>query len=112
MGFVADEVADGVFQLTPDERRARILESMSHYYGEQAKRPVAFCQSDWGSEEWTRGAYAASFDMGGLTHYGADLRTPVGPIHFACSDMAGKGYQHVDGAVRVGREVADEILAT
>jgi len=26
--------------------------------------------------------------------------------------MAGKGYQHVDGAIRVGREVADEILAT
>ena len=41
---------------------------------------------------------------------GADLRTPVGPIHFACSDMAGRGYQHVDGAVRMGREVAAQIL--
>ena len=49
--------------------------------------------------------------MDSLARYGADLRTPVGPIRFACSDMAGKGYQHVDGAIRVGREVADEILA-
>jgi putrescine oxidase len=100
-----------VFQLGAEERRARILESLSHYYGEQALHPVVYYESDWGSEEWTRGAYAASFDMGGLARYGRFLREPVGPIHFSCSDMAGKGYQHVDGAIRVGREVADEILA-
>ena len=111
VGFVADEEADGVFSLSAEDRKARILDSMSRYYGEQAKHPVVYYESDWGSEEWTRGAYAASFDMGGLARYGADLRTPVGPIHFSCSDMAGKGYQHVDGAIRVGREVADEILA-
>ncbi|MGI9824192.1 flavin monoamine oxidase family protein [Agromyces sp. Marseille-Q5079] len=110
VGFVSDEEADGVFTLSAEERKARILESLSHYYGEQAKNPVVYYESDWGSEEWTRGAYAASFDMGGLARYGADLRTPVGPIHFSCSDMAGKGYQHVDGAIRVGREVAAAIL--
>lgn len=110
VGFVADEAADGVFQLSAEERKAAILESMSHYYGEQATHPVVYYESDWGSEEWTRGAYAASFDMGGLARYGADLRTPVGPIRFACSDMAGKGYQHVDGAIRMGRLVAAQIL--
>ena len=110
VGFVSDEEADGVFSLSAEERKARILESISHYYGPEALNPVVYYESDWGSEEWTRGAYAASFDMGGLARYGADLRTPVGPIHFSCSDMAGKGYQHVDGAIRVGREVAAEIL--
>ena len=49
-------------------------------------------------------------DLGGLARYGADLRTPVGPIHFACSDMAGAGYQHVDGAIRMGRLVAANIV--
>ncbi|WP_353827852.1 flavin monoamine oxidase family protein [Agromyces sp. SYSU T0242] len=111
VGFVSDEAADEVFRLSAEERKARILESLSHYYGEQAKHPVVYYESDWGSEEWTRGAYAASFDMGGLARYGADLRTPVGPIRFACSDMAGKGYQHVDGAIRMGRLVASQILA-
>lgn len=111
VGFVADEAADDVFRLTPEERRARILESLSHYYGEKALHPVVYYESDWGSEEWTRGAYAASFDMGGLARYGADLRDPVGPIRFACSDMAGRGYQHVDGAIRVGRETAAAIIA-
>ncbi|MGC5171321.1 flavin monoamine oxidase family protein [Microbacterium sp. DT81.1] len=110
VGFVSDQNADAVFTLSPQERKERILESLSHYYGEQAKHPVVYYESDWGSEEWTRGAYAASFDLGGLHRYGAHLRTPVGPIHFACSDIAGAGYQHVDGAIRMGRETARHII--
>ncbi len=110
VGFVSDKHADGVFELSADERKERILESLSHYYGPEAKNPVVYYESDWGSEEWTRGAYAASFDLGGLHRYGADLRTPVGPIHFACSDLAGAGYQHVDGAIRMGHLVASGIV--
>ncbi len=110
VGFVSDQTADDLFRLSAEERKARILESLSHYYGPEAKDPVVYYESDWGSEEWTRGAYAASFDLGGLSRYGADLRTPVGPIHFACSDLAGAGYQHVDGAIRMGREAAAHII--
>jgi putrescine oxidase len=110
VGFVSDRNADDLFRLSADERRERILESLSHYYGPEAKNPVVYYESDWGSEEWTRGAYAASFDLGGLHRYGADLRTPVGPIRFACSDLAGAGYQHVDGAIRMGRLVASQII--
>jgi putrescine oxidase len=110
VGFVSDRHADDVFALPAAERRERILESLSHYYGPEAKNPVVYYESDWGTEEWTRGAYAASFDLGGLERYGADLRTPVGPIHFACSDVAGAGYQHVDGAIRMGRAAAAAII--
>jgi putrescine oxidase len=110
VGFVSDRDADDLFRVSADERKARILESLSHYYGDEAKNPLVYFESDWGAEEWTRGAYAASFDLGGLARYGADLRTPVGPIHFACSDMAGAGYQHVDGAIRMGRLVAENII--
>ncbi|REJ05864.1 FAD-dependent oxidoreductase [Microbacterium bovistercoris] len=111
VGFVSDQNADDLFTLSAEERKERILESLSHYYGPEAKNPVVYYESDWGTEEWTRGAYAASFDMGGLHRYGADLRAAVGPIHFACSDMAGAGYQHVDGAIRMGRLAAANILA-
>lgn len=111
VGFVSDAHADGAFELPDAERRERILDSLAAYFGPAARDPLVYYESDWGSEEWTRGAYAASFDLGGLHRYGADLRTPVGPIHFACSDMAGEGYQHVDGAVRMGRLVADTIAA-
>lgn len=110
VGFVSDLHADGVFELSAEERRERILESLSHYYGPEARTPIVYYESDWGSEEWTRGAYAVSFDLGGLSRYGKHLRTPVGPISFACSDLAGAGYQHVDGAIRMGRLVASQIL--
>lgn len=111
VGFVSDCNADDLFTLSAEERKERILESLSHYYGPEAKNPVVYYESDWGSEEWTRGAYAASFDLGGLHRYGAHLRSAVGPIRFACSDMAGAGYQHVDGAIRMGRLAADQIVA-
>ncbi|WP_279072557.1 NAD(P)/FAD-dependent oxidoreductase [Microbacterium lacticum] len=110
VGFVSDLNADGVFALSADERKERILTSLSHYYGPEALDPVVYYESDWGSEEWTRGAYAASFDLGGLSRYGKHLREAVGPIHFACSDLAGAGYQHVDGAIRMGRLVAAQII--
>ena len=110
VGFVSDLNADGVFELSADERKQRILTSLSHYYGPEVLDPVVYYESDWGSEEWTRGAYAASFDLGGLSRYGKHLREAVGPIHFACSDLAGAGYQHVDGAIRMGRLVAAQII--
>lgn len=111
VGFVSDRNADDLFRVSAQERRERILESLSHYFGPEAKDPVVYYESDWGAEPWTRGAYAASFDLGGLARYGADLRTPVGPVHFACSDMAGAGFQHVDGAIRMGRLIAENIVA-
>jgi putrescine oxidase len=111
VGFVSDQHADDVFALSAEERKARVLDSLAHYYGDEARRPVVYYESDWGTEEWTRGAYAASFDLGGLVRYGVDQRAAVGPLRFASSDLAGHGYQHVDGAVRMGREAAAEILA-
>ncbi|MFF0945279.1 flavin monoamine oxidase family protein [Kocuria sp. CPCC 205300] len=110
VGFVSDEKADAVLALPAGERRQLILESLSHYLGAEALEPVVYYESDFGSEEWTRGAYAASYDLGGLHRYGAHQSTPVGPIRWACSDLAAEGYQHVDGALRQGRLAAAGIL--
>ncbi|GAA3617833.1 NAD(P)/FAD-dependent oxidoreductase [Kineosporia mesophila] len=109
VGFVSDENADELLRLSPDERRARTLASLAAYYGEKALEPEAYYESQWMAEEWTAGAYATSFDIGGLTRYGATLREPVGPLSFGTSDVAGLGFQHVDGAIRVGRMLADSI---
>lgn len=110
VGFVSDEMADAMFRLDEDQRREAILEGLAELLGEEARHPEVFYLSDWGAEEWTRGAYAASYDLGGLHRYGADQTTPVGPIRWSCSDLAAEGYQHVDGAVRMGRRTAQDIL--
>ncbi|MFT4471292.1 flavin monoamine oxidase family protein [Arthrobacter sulfonylureivorans] len=111
VGFVSDEKADAMFELSPEERKAAILSAIADYLGPAALDPVVYYESDWGSEEWTRGAYAASYDLGGLSRYGKDQLAPVGPIYWSCSDLAGAGYQHVDGAVRMGHATAARILA-
>lgn len=111
VGFVSDEKADAMFELDTETRRATILASLARFLGPSALDPVVYYESDWGSEEWTRGAYAASFDLGGLHRYGKDQRTQVGPILFSCSDIAAEGYQHVDGAVRMGERTAAAIIA-
>lgn len=111
VGFVSDEKADAMFELSAEERRRAILESIAGFLGEKALEPEVYYESDWGSEEWTRGAYAASYDLGGLHRYGKDQHAPVGPIYWASSDLAAEGYQHVDGAVRMGRRIAARITA-
>ncbi|RKR76613.1 flavin monoamine oxidase family protein [Frondihabitans australicus] len=109
VGFVSDEKADRVFALDADERKRLILESLAAYYGDEALSPAVYYESDWASEEWTQGAYAASYDLGGLSRYGQDQNSPVGPIRFGSSDLAGLGFQHVDGAIRVGHRIGAEI---
>jgi putrescine oxidase len=110
VGFISDEKADAVFELGADERRRTVLESIAGFLGEKALEPEVYYESDWGSEEWTRGAYAASYDLGGLHRYGKDQHKPVGPIYWSSSDLAAEGYQHVDGAVRMGQLTAARII--
>ncbi|PSS44121.1 flavin monoamine oxidase family protein [Arthrobacter woluwensis] len=111
VGFVSDEKADAMFELSEEDRKAAILDAIAVYLGEEAKNPSVFYLSDWGSEEWTRGAYAASYDLGGLSRYGKSQHDAVGPIYWSSSDLAAEGYQHVDGAVRMGQKTADRIIA-
>lgn len=110
VGFISDEKADAVFELSEADRRKAVLESIAGFLGDKALEPEVYYESDWGSEEWTRGAYASSYDLGGLHRYGKDQHAPVGPIFWSSSDLAAEGYQHVDGAVRMGQLTAARIV--
>lgn len=112
VGFVSDEKADAVFELSAEERKRAILESIAGFLGDNALEPEVYYESDWGSEEWTRGAYASSYDLGGLHRYGKDQHATVGPIYWCSSDLAAEGYQHVDGAIRMGKLTAERITVT
>ncbi|WP_457206972.1 flavin monoamine oxidase family protein [Nocardioides sp. P5_C9_2] len=111
VGFVSDERADELLALTPDERRRRVLESLRDYYGDEALHPVGYYESPWMHDEWTAGAYATSFATGSLTRFGPLTREDVGRLSFASSDIAGLGFQHVDGGIRMGEAAAQRILA-
>ncbi|MBL3688040.1 FAD-dependent oxidoreductase [Leucobacter zeae] len=107
VGFVSDRQADAMVELDADARREAILGSFAKYFGAAAAEPAFYTESDWIDEEYTRGAYGTSPLIGGITRYEDLVRSSVGPIHFACSDIAGLGYTHIDGAIRMGERAAE-----
>jgi putrescine oxidase len=111
VGFVSDQRADELLALAAPERRQRVLESLAAYYGDQALQPVAYYESPWMDDEWTAGAYATSFDTGSLIRFGHLFREDLGRLSFVSSDIAGLGFQHVDGGIRMGEAAADRIIS-
>jgi putrescine oxidase len=108
--FLPGEQADAAARMSPSSRRAALLEGMAAFVGPEALRATDVIETDWAAEEWTRGAYAATFGIGGLTRFGNDLRRPVGPIQWACADIAGFGHMHMEGGIRSGEAAADDLI--
>lgn len=109
--FLAGERCVEAERLSAGERRAAVIDGLATIFGEDARRPTEVIEVNWSAEEWTRGAYSATFEVGGLSRFGADLRRPVGPLHWACTDISGIGNMHMEGAIRSGRAAAAAILA-
>jgi putrescine oxidase len=93
-----------------EQRRREVLQGMAKYVGARALEPVDYIETDWSAQEWTRGAYGTSFGPGGLTRFRDDIRRPVGSIQWACTDIAGVGHIHMEGAIRSGRRAAESCL--
>jgi putrescine oxidase len=108
--FLSGETADRTARLSPEERRTAVLEGIAAYVGQAALAAIDYLETDWSAEEWTRGAFAATFGVGGMTRFGMDQARPVGPIHWACSDIAGIGHMHMEGAIRSGRRAAEAVV--
>ena len=110
IGFIVASTADRFVRLDADGRRAAVLESFAAYFGPQALDPLDYAESTWHADPWTRGAYSPTFGLGGLVRFGPDMRRAIGPLYFASSDIAGTGLMHVDGAIRMGRQAAEQVL--
>jgi len=109
--FLAGEKAQAAERLDEGERRRLVLEGLARFFGPRALDALEVVERDWSQEEWTRGAYAATFGIGGLSRHGPDLTRPVGPLHWACTELAGVGHMHMEGAVRSGHAAARAVLA-
>jgi monoamine oxidase len=78
--------------------------------GPKAARPLEILEQNWAEEPWTRGCSMGHFPTGVLTQYGRRLREPVERIHWAGTETATTSYGAMDGAVRSGERVTNEIL--
>jgi monoamine oxidase len=108
--FTFGAVAARVDALDPEVRRKAVVDALTARLGPKAASPVAFVETAWWKEEWTRGCSMAHFPPGLLTRCGHLLREPMGRIHWAGTETSTTSHGAVDGAIRSGQRAATEIL--
>jgi monoamine oxidase len=97
--------------LSADERRRLAIEAAVSRLGAGGAAPADYVEQDWGQEPWTVGCFMAHLAPGVLTQFGHTLRTPSGRIHWAGTETSTVSHGAIDGAIRSGERVAEEILA-
>jgi monoamine oxidase len=107
--FIAGDDARQMALLTESERRAAVLETLAQFFGSQTLSPVQYLETDWSTEEWTRGCYAGFMAPGTMLRYGPALRSPVGRIHWAGTETSEVWNGYMEGAVRSGVRAVGEI---
>jgi monoamine oxidase len=111
MGFVEASIARRLDSATDDEIRTEVLDNFALYFGPDAKNAVTkFMVTRWDPEEFTGGCPVCFTPPGVLLDYGAEIRKPVGRIHWAGTETSTYWNGYMDGAVRSGERVAKEIL--
>jgi monoamine oxidase len=108
--FAFSAVAERVDALDPAARRRAVLDALTARFGPRAATPVAFVETAWWNEEWTKGCSFAHLRPGILSRYGRLLREPFDRVHFAGTETATTSHGAVDGAIRSGERAAAEIL--
>lgn len=111
LGFLEGADARAWTDRNPTDRRRAVLANLTTYFGERAGSPLEYREMSWAAEQYSGGCYAAYLPPGVWTSYGAALRAPVGPVHWAGSDIAVESAGYMDGAVHSGRDAAAAILA-
>lgn len=108
--YAAGPPARALWRLGEDGRRDALLTMLVTRFGARAASPREILEVNWAEERWTRGCSMGHFPTGVLTQYGHCLREPVGRIHWAGTETATVSYGALDGAVRSGERVCEEIL--
>jgi len=109
-GYCAGPRARAFSALPEVERRAVFVGMLTTRLGPLAASPAEVLEQNWAEEQWTRGCSMGHFPTGVLTQYGRRLREPVGRLHWAGTETASTSYGAMDGAVRSGERVCEEIL--
>jgi monoamine oxidase len=111
LGFLEGERARQAGRLPPAERRAMVIGCFTRLFGPRAAKPDRYVERLWAEEEYSRGCYGCHMPPGAWTGYGAVLREPVGPLHWAGAEVAEVWSGYMDGAVRSGEAAARAALA-
>lgn len=99
-------------RLSPQDRRADVLATLTALFGEAAAAPSRYTEKIWPQDAWARGGYAANPAPGVWSEHGeTGWRKPCGPIHWAGTETSHVWNGYIDGAIASGQRAAAEINA-
>ena len=85
-----------------------VLDALARRFGKRARSPVQYLEEDWGTRAWTRGCVPA-VQPGRFLSIARQLRPATGRLHWAGTETSAVWTGYMEGAVRSGERVADEI---
>jgi monoamine oxidase len=109
-GFVGGDQARDFSLLSAAGRRQAVLQQLAAFFGPAALQPSDYFETQWASEQWSRGCPVAIAPPGLLVSYGEWIRKPIGSIHWAGTETSTYWAGYLDGAVRSGERAAREVL--
>ena len=110
-GFVGGDNARSYNTMSPSDRQSSVVNQYATWFGSQALSPLAYFDTVWSEEVWTRGCPVGIPSLGTLLAYGPQIRQPVGRIHWAGTETSTYWNGYMDGAVRSGERAAQEVLS-
>jgi monoamine oxidase len=110
MGFLGGREWRKWAHRSPGERRGAVLRCFAKVVGDRAYDTVDYVEQDWTAEQWTQGGPTSVVAPGVLTDLGGWLGRPFGRVHWAGAEFSPYWNGYMDGAVRSGKNAADELL--
>ena len=110
-GFILGSDAREWGRKAQGKRERAVLECFARYFGEEALEPLAYSDTDWGAENYSRGGYAGVPVPGMMLDHGPALVEPVGRIHWAGAETASAWNGYMEGAVESAERAAREVLS-
>ncbi len=108
--FQGGPLARDLAGLSPDDRRARLLAHLSRAFGDKVNAPREIAEAVWVDHLWSGGGYNAAVRVGGDPDAVARLSAWDGRVRFAGSELAGRFWGYVEGAILSGRHAVAGIL--
>ncbi|MFI9330117.1 flavin monoamine oxidase family protein [Kitasatospora sp. NPDC052868] len=109
-GFVTGAEAHRFAALDPARQRAAAVGQAARLFP-MLPEPIGFHVTDWVNEPYSRGCYAALFGPGDWLRLGPALTAPHGRVHWAGTETSTEYFGLMEGAIRSGHRVVEEVLA-
>nr|CAD7424048.1 unnamed protein product [Timema monikensis] len=109
--FVYGDQALGMANLTEEERKKKVCQTLSNFYKTHAAlKPVHYMDKIWSQDTYVGGGYTCYYPPGVLSKYGPAIRESIGGcIFLAGTETALQWTGYMSGAVEAGERAAREV---